>query len=32
LQGVAAVLGTSIQEQQQFGSSKDISQSQCDNS
>ncbi|WP_194916092.1 hypothetical protein [Catenulispora rubra] len=32
LQGVAAVLGTSIQEQQQFGGSKDISQSQCDNS
>jgi hypothetical protein len=32
LTGVAASLGTTFQEAQQFGSSKDISQSQCDNS
>lgn len=32
LQGVAAALGTSFQEAAQFGSSKSISQSQCDNS
>jgi hypothetical protein len=32
LTGVAASLGTTFQEPQQFGSSKDISQSQCDNS
>lgn len=32
LTGVAAVLGTNFQQPQQFGNSKDISQSQCDNS
>jgi hypothetical protein len=32
LQGVAAALGTNFQEAAQFGSSKSISQSQCDNS
>jgi hypothetical protein len=32
LKGVAAALGTTFTEAQQFGSSKDISQSQCDNS
>jgi hypothetical protein len=32
LTGVAAALGTNFQEAAQFGSSKDISQSQCDNS
>jgi hypothetical protein len=31
-QGVAAALGTNFQQPQQFGTSKDISQSQCDNS
>jgi hypothetical protein len=32
LQGVAAALGTNFQAAPQYGSSKDISQSQCDNS
>jgi hypothetical protein len=32
LQGTAAVLSTKFQELPQYGSSKDISQSQCDNS
>ena len=32
LTGVAAALGTNFQEPAQFGSSKSISQSQCDNS
>jgi hypothetical protein len=31
-QGVAAALGSNFSEAQQFGSSKDISQAQCDNS